>query len=38
MKFSMDKEKIIDIFKSTEALLEGHFVLASGRHSAAYFQ
>ena len=38
MKFSMDKEKIIDIFKSTEALLEGHFVLTSGRHSAAYFQ
>ena len=34
----MDKEKIIDIFKSTEALLEGHFVLTSGRHSAAYFQ
>ena len=31
-------EKIIDIFKSTEALLEGHFVLTSGRHSAAYFQ
>ena len=34
----MDKEKIIDIFKSTEALMEGHFVLTSGRHSAAYFQ
>lgn len=38
MKFSMNKEKIIDIFKSTEALLEGHFVLTSGRHSPTYFQ
>ena len=34
----MNKEKIIDIFKSTESLLEGHFVLTSGRHSGSYFQ
>ena len=34
----MCKEKIIDIFKKTGALLDGHFVLTSGRHSSSYFQ
>ena len=34
----MDKNDILEIFRSTEALLEGHFVLTSGRHSATYFQ
>ena len=34
----MDKEKIVDIFKETEALLSGHFVLTSGKHSPSYFQ
>ena len=34
----MDKNDILQIFKSTGALLEGHFVLTSGRHSATYFQ
>jgi len=34
----MSKEKIIDIFKETGALLNGHFVLTSGRHSSSYFQ
>ena len=29
---------ILKIFKSTGALLEGHFVLTSGRHSGSYFQ
>jgi orotate phosphoribosyltransferase len=29
---------ILNIFKSTGALLEGHFVLTSGRHSGSYFQ
>ena len=29
---------ILNIFKSTGALLEGHFVLTSGRHSSSYFQ
>ena len=29
---------LLQIFKSTGALLEGHFVLTSGRHSATYFQ
>ena len=34
----INKEQMLDIFKSTNALLEGHFVLTSGRHSASYFQ
>ncbi|MDP6339509.1 MAG: orotate phosphoribosyltransferase [Candidatus Marinimicrobia bacterium] len=28
----------IEIFKQTGALLEGHFILTSGRHSPSYFQ
>jgi orotate phosphoribosyltransferase len=34
----INKNEILDIFKSTDALLEGHFVLTSGRHSSSYFQ
>ncbi len=34
----MDKAEILNIFKNTGALLEGHFILTSGRHSAVYFQ
>ena len=34
----MSKEEIINIFKETGALLNGHFVLTSGRHSSSYFQ
>jgi orotate phosphoribosyltransferase len=34
----VDKEKIVDIFKETEALLSGHFILTSGKHSPSYFQ
>ncbi len=34
----MDKNKIIDIFKITGSLLEGHFVLSSGLHSDKYIQ
>tara|TARA_B100000902_G_scaffold97875_1_gene100402 strand:+ start:780 stop:1355 length:576 start_codon:yes stop_codon:yes gene_type:complete len=34
----MHKDKYIEIFKKTEALLEGHFILTSGRHSPSYFQ
>ena len=34
----IDRKQILSIFKSTEALLEGHFVLTSGRHSESYFQ
>ncbi|NHZ85102.1 MAG: orotate phosphoribosyltransferase [Planctomycetia bacterium] len=34
----MDKNDILEIFRSTGALLEGHFILTSGKHSATYFQ
>ncbi len=33
-----NKSRIIEIFKSTHALLDGHFILSSGRHSNSYFQ
>ncbi|MDB9854107.1 orotate phosphoribosyltransferase [Candidatus Marinimicrobia bacterium] len=31
-------EQILSIFRSTDSLLEGHFVLSSGKHSRSYFQ
>ena len=31
-------DQILDIFRETGALLQGHFILTSGRHSASYFQ
>ena len=34
----MDARKIIEIFKETGALLEGHFILSSGLHSSVYLQ
>ena len=34
----MENEEYLDIFRQTGALLEGHFVLTSGRHSSSYFQ
>ena len=34
----MSTEKIIDILKKSEALLEGHFLLSSGKHSNRYVQ
>ena len=34
----MDQDKILSIFRTTGALLDGHFVLTSGRHSPTYFQ
>ncbi|MFC2166633.1 orotate phosphoribosyltransferase [Acidobacteriota bacterium] len=34
----MTRDDILNIFKETEALLEGHFILTSGLHSASYFQ
>ena len=34
----IEQEQILTIFRSTDALLDGHFVLTSGRHSATYFQ
>jgi len=34
----MTETEILSIFKKTEALLTGHFLLTSGRHSDRYFQ
>ena len=34
----MEKEKILDIFKKSNALLDGHFLLSSGLHSDIYFE
>ena len=34
----MTSDDYIKIFKESRALLEGHFVLTSGRHSSSYFQ
>lgn len=33
-----DNDKILNIFRQTGALLEGHFVLRSGLHSGHFFQ
>ena len=35
---SLSEQEILRLFKQTEALLEGHFLLTSGRHSNRYFQ
>ncbi|MDY0083808.1 MAG: orotate phosphoribosyltransferase [Ignavibacteriaceae bacterium] len=35
---NLNKDDVLRIFKGTEALLEGHFLLTSGRHSSQYFQ
>ena len=34
----MQSEEVIEQFKATGALLEGHFVLSSGLHSSTYLQ
>jgi orotate phosphoribosyltransferase len=34
----MTQQEVLDIFRDTGALLEGHFVLRSGLHSRRYFQ
>lgn len=34
----LPKDQIIEIFRETNALLEGHFQLTSGLHSPQYFQ
>lgn len=34
----MTPEKVIDIFRGTGALLEGHFIYASGRHGSQFLQ
>ena len=33
-----NQDHLIEIFQKTGALLEGHFILTSGRHSPTYFQ
>ena len=35
---NLTEKDILEIFKKTGALLEGHFLLTSGRHSNMYFQ
>ena len=35
---SLSKEQFLEIFEETGALLKGHFLLTSGRHSNVYFQ
>ena len=34
----MTSEQILEQFKETDALLEGHFILSSGLHSPNYLQ
>jgi orotate phosphoribosyltransferase len=34
----MNSEQILELFKDTNALLEGHFILSSGLHSPIYLQ
>jgi len=34
----MDHERILEQFRQTDALLEGHFILSSGLHSPKYLQ
>nr|WP_229956009.1 orotate phosphoribosyltransferase [Parasphingorhabdus litoris] len=34
----MNQNEILDEFRACDALLEGHFILSSGRHSAKYLQ
>lgn len=34
----MTEEEVLHAFRASEALLEGHFILSSGRHSAHYLQ
>jgi len=34
----MNNQKLLKIFRSTGALLDGHFILTSGRRSPTYFQ
>ena len=34
----LPKEQVLEVFRETKALLEGHFQLTSGLHSPQYFQ
>ena len=35
---AMTEDEVLAEFRASQALLEGHFVLSSGRHSAYYLQ
>jgi orotate phosphoribosyltransferase len=35
---SLDPARVLEMFRETQAMLEGHFVLSSGLHSDRYFQ
>lgn len=35
---ALTRDEILGVFKESGALLEGHFILTSGMHSARYFQ
>ena len=35
---SLDSARVLEMFRATSAMLEGHFVLSSGLHSDRYFQ
>ena len=35
---NINEEKVLELFQETNALLNGHFLLTSGRHSNQYFQ
>ncbi len=35
---NLTEKEVLEIFNKTEALLNGHFLLTSGRHSNKYFQ
>ena len=34
----MNQDQVLDEFRAAEALLEGHFILSSGRHSPVFLQ
>ncbi len=34
----MTKDQVLEIFHKADAILEGHFILTSGRHSSLYMQ
>lgn len=36
--FAVEEEEVLGEFRASKALLEGHFLLSSGRHSAHYLQ
>ncbi len=38
MDANMDREEVLKIFEESKALLSGHFLLSSGRHSDRYLQ